>query len=266
MKKKINVGNVIMLIFVMFIFCNTTKNAQAKNYKKDTHKLTYEWEGKTRVFKIDYYQPKNAGDTDVWIILPGLTGDRKDYSGLAKTLAKHDKVVSINYYGLPKYRSHVFSAKRKALKKRGGTTSLIDGECEAVMGFVKKLEYKNIHVIGNSLGTYIGFIFSARNPKIKTLTMISTCPIFAMGDKKADVILKKAYSLFPGRNILIFEGKKDYDRITKKYGPQLAKHVMNKLPEETTELCVYKGNYHSFKLLSRYPKISKKIYEWKEKK
>lgn len=117
--------------------------------------------------RFQYYE--SSGDGEVLLLLHGLMGSLSNFTGLIEKFRESYHIVLpiLPIFDLP-------------LKKTG-----LGGLLDYVESFVDQKGYKNINVLGNSLGGHLSQLVVFRNPELyKSLTLTGSSGLFenAMGN------------------------------------------------------------------------------------
>lgn len=233
------------------------------HFTKETIKFNTP-EGKN--FNADYYRSSRQLSGAI-IILPGLSGQRSFYKDFAKFLAESGfNVLSTNYHTIDKPR-HKIPLKKRLLKlnKRGGVDTIINEEGESIVRFIKNqvnVNPKMIHIIGGSMGSWVGFVLMARHPDLKSLTILSPSAVFVLKSKTEEWfdITKK----FGKRHLFFVASEKDIDKAFRTSGTDKISLITNELPEANVDSKIYQQKAHSFQMLQRDKNLKYQILKWLE--
>ncbi len=141
-----------------------------------------------KIHQQDKYKFIEEGTGEPLVLLHGLFGALSNFRGLIEHFKKEYKVIVPL---LPLLELDIFHTTVSGLEKH-------------VHGFIETRGYKNIHLLGNSLGGHIALTHVLKHPEnIKTLTLTGSSGLFenGMGDsypKRGDYeyIKKKAQVTF----------------------------------------------------------------------
>lgn len=120
----------------------------------------------------DKYRFIEEGEGEPLLLLHGLFGALSNFGEQVNFFKKNYKVIIPL---LPLLDLDIFHTTVSGLEKH-------------VQGFIEARGYKNIHLMGNSLGGHIALTHVLRHPeKIKTLTLTGSSGLFENGDRKSVV-------------------------------------------------------------------------------
>ena len=138
----------------------------------------------------DKFQFVEEGEGEPLVLLHGLFGALSNFSALIDFFKQYNKVVVPL---LPLLEMDIIHTS-------------VSGLAKYVHKFIEQRDYKNIHLLGNSLGGHVGLVYLLRNesPRIKSVILTGSSGLFenAMGDsypKRGDkeyIRKKTAYTFY----------------------------------------------------------------------
>jgi len=117
----------------------------------------------------DKFKYIEVGDGEPLVLLHGLFGALSNFSDLVEHFRKTHKVVVPM---LPLFDLDIFHTSVGGLEKH-------------VQKFIEAMDYRNIHLLGNSLGGHVALVHILKHPeRIKSLTLTGSSGLFenGMGD------------------------------------------------------------------------------------
>lgn len=122
-----------------------------------------------QIKELDKFKYIEEGEGETLMLLHGLFGALSNFKDLIEYFRKDYKVVVPM---LPLFELDIFH-------------TTVSGLAKHVQKFIDVKEYKNIHLLGNSLGGHVALVYVLKNAdKIKTLTLTGSSGLFenGMGD------------------------------------------------------------------------------------
>ena len=164
MKKKIGlVVLVLLLIFVLLIVFRKDNivewNTVVEKYETpNSHFFT--WENQ----QYHYTQQGNGGDTI--IMIHGLGGNFKNFTDFARILEQDYTIFIIDLpgFGLSEVPNVVNNPPKDMMAYHQGFFDK----------FEETIQLDSFHIIGNSMGGMVSWYLAAKNPKIKSLTLLNS--------------------------------------------------------------------------------------------
>lgn len=119
--------------------------------------------------QIEKFRYIEEGEGEPLVLLHGLFGALSNFADLIEYFRRHNKVVVPM---LPLFELDILHTTVNGLEK-------------FVYKFIEVKDYKNVHLLGNSLGGHVGILHALRHPeRIKSLTLTGSSGLFenGMGD------------------------------------------------------------------------------------